>query len=79
VENYCCLEGVLQDREVFLRGREQAERFGAVFKDEDILGVRRENKGTFQLSSESGENIDVKAIVIAAGILRNKLHVRGEE
>jgi thioredoxin reductase (NADPH) len=38
VENYCCMQGVSQGREMLADGRRQAERFGAVFSGGGYLG-----------------------------------------
>lgn len=77
-DNYCCMELFADGWKLLEKGREQSQNFGVVFKDEDVLKAERKKDDTFNVELESGENIESKAIIIATGISRNKLGVKGE-
>jgi thioredoxin reductase (NADPH) len=77
IENYCCLSRV--DGETLLQeGKRQAERFGAVFLEEDVVGVTKENS-MFTVRCEGGKAYRCKALILAMGVSRNKLKVPGEK
>jgi thioredoxin reductase (NADPH) len=76
IENYCCATGdtgagLLQQAQ--LRARES----GAEFLDEDVMDITVDN-GIFAVHTEGGEKLTCKALVLAMGISRNKLGVKGE-
>jgi thioredoxin reductase (NADPH) len=77
VENYCC-QIKISGEEILKRGRDQAESFGAEFRDEDVLAIEPDGK-FFALKLESGEGIRAKTIILATGSSRNKLGVPGEK
>lgn len=79
VENYCCMEGTFQGSDFLEQGRQQAERFGAQFCEQDVVDVRRLEDGHFAISLESGEEWTAGAIILAMGISRNRLNVSGEK
>ena len=72
------MQGVSRGREMLLDGKKQAERFGAVFFEEDITKVRN-NGDIFDLNTENGTAISAKSIIFALGIKRNTLNVKGEK
>ncbi len=77
IENYCCISGI--NGETLLReGRAQAEGFGAVFVDEDVMEISQREEG-FYTKVESGRFFYSRALILAMGISRNKLHVPGEK
>ncbi|MEJ5365377.1 MAG: FAD-dependent oxidoreductase [Desulfosoma sp.] len=77
VENFCCIP-YASGEDLLAQGRRQAEKFGAVFFDEDVVSVERED-GRFHLNLEGGDGIQAKALVLAMGISRKKLGVPGEK
>jgi thioredoxin reductase (NADPH) len=79
VENYCCMESVLTGQEILEQGKRQAEKFGAQFFDEDVLGVDRLEDARYRLTLESGESLLAWTIILAMGVSRNKLNVPGEK
>lgn len=77
VENYCCLEKIGGD-ELLEAGMEQAVRFGADYLDEDVIGIDKIDNW-FVIKAESGNEIKARSVILAMGISRNKLNVRGEK
>lgn len=78
VENYCCMKGVSQGREMLAEGKIQAGRFGVRFIEEDITAIRK-NGRLFELSTESGASVSAKSIIFGLGIKRHTLNVKGEK
>ena len=77
VENLCCQFKVTGE-EMLRIGREQALGFGAEIIGEDALRI--EQKGRFfELSTESGQAVVARTLVIATGTTRNKLGIPGEK
>jgi len=77
VENYCCTEASLHGQQMLVDGKAQAEKFGAVFIEEDAIDVKN-NEGTFTVKLESGREIFSRAIILAIGVTRNKANIKGE-
>lgn len=59
-------------------GKNQAERSGALFLDEDVIEISQGNS-LFVLRSESGKIFKCGALILAMGISRNRLKVPGEK
>ncbi|RJX29646.1 MAG: FAD-binding protein [Desulfarculus sp.] len=78
VENFCCMPG-MGGGEILAAGREQAEKFGARFLDEDVIKIERELDNSFLLSTEGGRRLTAKALILAMGISRHHLGVPGEK
>lgn len=76
IENYCCISGV-KGEDLLREGRRKAEAFGAVFLDEDVTALSQE-EGYFAAAAESGRRIKARALVLAMGISRKKLGLKGE-
>ncbi|ROR02953.1 NAD(P)/FAD-dependent oxidoreductase [Desulfosoma caldarium] len=76
VENFCCIPHATGE-DLLAQGRHQAEKFGAVFFDQDVVQARRVD-GHFELDLEGGDRIEAKALILAMGISRKKLGVPGE-
>ncbi len=79
VENYCCLLDTVSGEDILDEGRRQAEKFGAVLLDEDVLHIERLDDGRFAVKLESGETLRVWAVIVAMGVSRNRLNVSGEK
>jgi thioredoxin reductase (NADPH) len=77
VENYLCVDGVVDGREMVEIGIEQATRFGAQLVREDILHVE-ECEGGFLVRSETRE-FKALSVVIAIGTAKKKLNIPGEK
>lgn len=77
VENFCCIPHATGE-ELLREGRRQAERFGAVFADEDVVGIEKQGD-VFLVRLESGRDLEARAVILAMGISRNKLGVPGEK
>lgn len=79
IENYCCMEKTLMGQDVLEEGRRQAEKFGAVFFEEDVLDVEKSEDGRFLVRLESGRDLSCWSLILAMGISRNRLNVPGEK
>lgn len=77
IENYCCIGGVLGE-DLLREGRLQAEKAGARFLDEDVVGMVQEGPG-FSLRLESGRALSTRALIFAMGVSRKRLGVQGEK
>jgi thioredoxin reductase (NADPH) len=77
VENFYSIVNA-PGQEMLRIGIEQASRFGAQLLEEDVLEISQ-LQNRFVLSTESGQEIHSKAVVIATGISRKKLGVAGEK
>lgn len=78
VANFCCFEKVVIGKDLLEGGRQQAESFEAVFIEQDIIETKSEND-LFTLITESGETFSSKALILAMGVSRKKLLVKGEK
>lgn len=82
IENFCCtLE--ISGEQILKTGQQQAESFGAVFFNEDVLKITPPdlmslNGSGFTVDSET-KKFTTKALIICTGTTRNKLGVPGEK
>jgi len=77
IENFCCLFNV-KGEDMLNVGRQQAVHFGTDMLEEDVLQVLPDGP-TFKIVTESGQQLQTKALIIATGTTRNKLGVAGEK
>jgi thioredoxin reductase (NADPH) len=77
IENYCCMERAA-GADILRVGIQQAEDSGATFLYEDVVKVVKEGD-LLVVQNESGKDIRCRTLIIAMGISRNKLRVRGEK
>ena len=77
VENFCSLFNVTGE-DMLSVGRQQAGSFGAEMLEEDVLKVGPAG-AFFKIVTESGLELQSKALIIATGTTRNKLGVAGEK
>lgn len=77
VENYLGVAGVTGGAELLAIGLEQASRFGADLREEDVLGVE-EREGLFAVRTERAEYL-ARTVIFATGTARKKLKVPGEK
>ena len=82
VENYPGFPEGIQGPEMMAKFREQAERFGTRFVDEDAVSAELK-KPPFKLTTESGTTYEAKSVIIATGAsaiwlgLENETRLRG--
>jgi len=77
VENYLCVEGVVDGSELLRIALDQAKKFGAEILAEDVLHIEQVDS-LFQVKTESRE-LQARALIIATGTSRKKLKVKGEK
>lgn len=77
VENYLCVDGVTEGKELLAIGRAQALRFGVQFAEEDVLGIEQRDDH-FELRTESSTYL-ARTVIMATGTSKNKLKVKGEK
>jgi thioredoxin reductase (NADPH) len=77
IENFCCLFNV-KGEDMLDVGRQQALNFGADLLEEDVLQVLPAGQ-IYKIVTESGQELQAKALIIATGTTRNKLGVAGEK
>jgi len=78
VANFCCFDKPVKGKQMLEAGRRQAESFGAVFVDEDVVETKNEDQ-IFSLVTESGKAFTSHALVLSMGITRKELRVKGEK
>jgi len=78
IENYCCIDGQLQGSGFLENGVEQAKSFGTEILEQEILKVDKVDD-EFKVYTDEGMEIIAKALILATGVRRNKLGVKGEE
>jgi thioredoxin reductase (NADPH) len=78
VANFCCSEKIISGKELLEAGKKQAENFDAIFLEQDITETRSENN-RFTLVTENGETFSATTLILAMGIARKKLRVKGEK
>ena len=76
LENYCCVFDTTGE-DIIRTGRQQAESFGAVLRDEDVLAIEPDGV-RFKIALEGGDTVRAPAVIIATGTARKRLNVPGE-
>ncbi len=77
VENYLCVAGVTGGAELLAIGRDQARRFGAEIREEDVLRIEGMDEG-FTVHTEKADYL-ARTVIFATGTARKKLKVPGEK
>lgn len=77
IENYCCIDGVRRGLEFLEAGVDQARKFGAEILEEEVLDISRVDGG-FKVETDSGIEISTKTLILATGVRKNRLGVKGE-
>jgi thioredoxin reductase (NADPH) len=77
IENFCCIHGD-KGADLLKQAHLKAKEVGADFLEEDATGVTKSNDH-FTVAAEGGQTIRACALVIAMGISRKKLGLRGEK
>ncbi|MBW2107998.1 MAG: FAD-dependent oxidoreductase [Deltaproteobacteria bacterium] len=78
IANFCCFKEIISGKDLLEAGKAQAENLGAAFITEDIVELTTEND-RFVLGTENDRRVTSKALVLAMGIARKKLRVKGEK
>lgn len=78
VANFCCYEKVVSGQALLNAGRIQAESLGADFVAEDIVETKFDDQ-KFVLSTEAGRVFTSRSLILAMGVARKKLRVKGEK
>lgn len=78
VENYLCVGGVTGGADLLAVARDQALRFGAEIRGEDVLQIEAGEEGAFMIRTERAEYL-ARAVIFATGTARKKLKVPGEK
>ncbi len=78
VENYACIEGVVNGSDLLATGLAQVIKFGTEAVPEDVLKIEQKGK-FFRLELESGRILTTITIIFAMGIAKKKLKVPGEK
>ena len=78
VENYACIDGVADGRQLLEAGLAQVRRFGAEVLPEDLLKISQEEDGLFAVELESGRTARSRSLILAMGMAKSKLKVPGE-
>ncbi len=76
LENYCCVFDTTGE-DIIRTGRKQAESFGAVLRDEDVLSIEPDGV-RYKIALEGGDTVRASAVIIATGTARKRLNVPGE-
>ncbi|MBN1930923.1 MAG: FAD-dependent oxidoreductase [Desulfobacterales bacterium] len=77
IENYCCLNAI-SGEELLKAGIEQASKSGVNFLNEDVIKTSKEGD-LFLISTESRHAIKTRSLILAMGVIRNRLGVPGEK
>jgi thioredoxin reductase (NADPH) len=78
IENYCCMDETHLGPDFLESGVKQAKSFGAEIIEEEILKIENID-AKFKVYTDSGKEIISKSLILATGIKRNKLGVKGEK
>jgi len=68
----------VKGKQMLAAGRAQAEGFGAIFVEEDIIETKNEDQ-VFSLLTESGKSFTSHALILSMGVTRKELRVKGEK
>ncbi len=79
VENFAGFYPIILGEKILKTSKAQVKDFGAELIEEDIVFAEKQEDNTFILKTETGNIVNAKAVIIATGILRKKLKVKGEE
>ncbi len=79
VENYACISGVTNGKDLLEAGMSQLESFGTDMRPDDVLKIAQGEDELFTLELESGDAVTSRTIIFAMGVSKNKLSVPGEK
>lgn len=79
IENYFGFKEKVDGKELLLAGIEQAKKFGAHIKEEDVVKIEREPEGTFLVETEKGNRFRAIALILAMGVKKKKKIFKRED
>lgn len=79
VENYACIDGITDGRDLLDAGISQLKRFGTEMRPDDVLKIAQGEDELFSLELESGDTVTGRTLIFAMGVSKNKLSVPGEK
>jgi thioredoxin reductase (NADPH) len=77
IENYCCIDGDI-GADLLKGGYEKARKAGVEFLEEDVTALT-EKDGSFTVALESGRTVTGRAVILAMGVSRKNLGLKGEK
>ncbi len=78
IENYACIAGVTDGKDMLEAGLTQVQHFGAEILAEDVLKIEQQEQ-LFHLELETGKSITCRSIIFSMGVSKKKLGVPGEK
>jgi len=78
VENYLCVDGVTEGKDMLEVAVAQVKRFGVDVVAEDLLSFEQQGQ-LFTVRMESGREVLARTLILATGTARKKLKVKGEK
>lgn len=79
IENYACIDGVTDGKELLEAGISQIKRFGTEVSPEDVLKIAQGENELFALELESGREVKSRTLIFSMGVSKKKLSVPGEQ
>jgi len=79
IENYACIDGVTDGKELLEAGISQIKRFGTEVSPEDVLKIFQDEDELFALELESGREVKTRTLIFSMGVSKKKLSVPGEQ
>ncbi len=77
IENYACIKGVTDGKDLLEAGMSQIKHFGADILAEDVLKIEQREQ-LFALELESSKTIICRTVIFSMGVSKKKLSVPGE-
>ena len=78
IENYACIAGISEGKDLLEAGLSQIKNFGTEFSPEDVLKINQADDQLFTLELESGREIAARTLIFSMGVSKKKLSVPGE-
>lgn len=78
IENYACIAGVTNGKDLLKAGLTQTRNFGTEMAAEDVLKISQGEDQLFNLELESGRKITSRTLIFSMGVSKKKLSVPGE-
>ncbi len=79
VENYACIDGISEGRQLLEAGLAQVRRFGTEVSPADLLKINQQEDSLFAVELESGSTVLSHTLILAMGMSKTKLGVPGEK
>jgi len=79
IENYACIDGVTDGKDLLEAGISQIKRFGTEVSPEDVLKIAQGGDELFSLELETGREVKTRTLIFSMGVSKKKLSVPGEQ